>query len=150
MNVLLSVKPVYVEKIRNGKKKYEFRRSIFKKKGIRKIYVYSTSPVGKITASFEIKKILKDTPEKIWLKCQKYAGISQKDFFAYFKDTDTAYAIEIGAVDNFLNPVDPRNVIDDFRPPQSFYYLPSNFFENIEAKQPIQGNDIELIARYRL
>ena len=37
-DVLLSVKPEYVEKILEEKKKYEFRRSIFKRNDIEKIY----------------------------------------------------------------------------------------------------------------
>ena len=38
MNVLLSVKPKYAEKIVEGEKKYEFRRAIFKKQDIEKVY----------------------------------------------------------------------------------------------------------------
>ncbi len=64
MNVLLSVKPKYAEKIVEGTKKYEFRRSIFKRNDIEKVYIYSSSPVSKIIASFQIEKILKDSPEK--------------------------------------------------------------------------------------
>ena len=33
MNVLLSIKPKYVDEILAGKKIFEFRKSIFKKKG---------------------------------------------------------------------------------------------------------------------
>ena len=83
MNVLLSVKPKYAEKIVEGKKKYEFRRAIFKQQNIEKVYIYSSSPVSKIVGAFEIEKILKDSPEKIWTLCQKYAGISKKEFFDY-------------------------------------------------------------------
>jgi len=34
MNVLLSMKPRYVEKVLSGEKKYEFRKRIWKKKSI--------------------------------------------------------------------------------------------------------------------
>jgi len=44
-DVLLSVKPEYAEKILDGKKKYEFRRAIFKRNDIEKIYIYSSSPI---------------------------------------------------------------------------------------------------------
>jgi len=56
MNVLLSVKPKYTEKILEGEKKYEFRRAIFKKQNIEKVYIYSSSPVSKIVAAFDIEK----------------------------------------------------------------------------------------------
>lgn len=130
MNVLLSVKPEYAEKILEGKKKYEFRRSIFKRNDIDKVYIYSTSPISKIIASFEIEKILKDSPEMIWKQCQKYGGISKKDFFAYFNNSDSAYAIKIGDVDSFTEPIDPYHIIQNFKPPQSFYYLPLDFSQN--------------------
>ena len=130
MNVLLSVKPKYAEKIVEGKKKYEFRRAIFKKQNIEKVYIYSSSPVSKIVAAFEIEKILKDSPEKIWTLCQKYAGISKKDFFAYFKNSEMAFAIEIGYIDSFKEYIDPFKIIENFKPPQSFYYIPFTFQKN--------------------
>ena len=129
-DVLLSVKPEYVEKILKGKKKYEFRRSIFKRNDIEKIYIYSSSPIRKIIASFKIEKILKDSPENIWTLCQKYAGISKKDFFDYFQNSEMAFAIEIGYVNSFQEPIDPYLIIEDFTPPQSFYYLPHDFLQN--------------------
>jgi type I restriction enzyme S subunit len=130
MNVLLSVKPKYAEEILSGRKKYEFRRSVFKKQNIERVYIYSSSPVSKIVAAFEIEQILKGSPEKIWKLCHKYAGISKNDFFAYFKNCDVAYAIEIGNVDSFLNPINPHHIIEDFKPPQSFYYIPLSFLLN--------------------
>ncbi len=131
MNVLLSVKPKYVEKILDGEKKYEFRRTIFKKSEIEKVYIYSSSPVGKITATFEIERILTDEPEKIWELCHKYAGISEKDFFSYFKNSDIAHAIKIGNICKFPFPIDPYQVIENFNPPQSYYYLYLDFFQNL-------------------
>ena len=130
MNVLLSIKPKYSEKIIEGKKKYEFRRSIFKRDDIEKVYIYSTSPVSKIIASFLIEKIIKDSPEKIWKLCKKYAGISKKNFFTYFKNSEVAYAIEIGKIDTFEESIDPY-IKEDFKPPQSFYYVPTNFIQNL-------------------
>ncbi|MDP2766637.1 MAG: hypothetical protein Q8O41_04180 [Candidatus Methanoperedens sp.] len=131
MNVLLSVKPKYAEKILEGEKKYEFRRAIFRRNDVEKVYIYSSSPVSKIIAGFEIERILKDSPKEIWKKCQKYAGISKKDFFAYFKNSDVAYAIEIGDVDSFQESIDPYNINEDFKPPQSFYYVPTNFLQTL-------------------
>ena len=131
MNVLLSVKPKYAEKILKGTKKYEFRRSIFKRNDIEKVYIYSSSPVSKIIASFEIEKILIDSPEKIWKICQKYAGVAKNDFLAYFHNSDVAYAIKIGEVNSFQEPLDPFNIIEDFKPPQSFYYVTPNFIQSL-------------------
>jgi len=123
MNVLMSIKPKYAEKILDGEKKYEFRRSIFRRNNINKIYIYSSSPVSKIIAAFEIEKILKDSPEIIWTLCQKSAGISKKDFFSYFKNSEAAYAIKIENLEVFQTPIDPFCDFKNFKPPQSFYYF---------------------------
>ena len=66
MKVLLSINPEYVEKIFSGEKKYEFRRNIFKRKNIKSIIIYSTSPVKKVVGEFYIEEIIEDLPEKLW------------------------------------------------------------------------------------
>lgn len=48
MNVLLSIKPKYIEEIRKGNKKYEFRKTRFRQRHINEAYIYSTSPVKMI------------------------------------------------------------------------------------------------------
>ncbi|MHA1880714.1 MAG: hypothetical protein ACTSYG_09980 [Candidatus Heimdallarchaeota archaeon] len=129
MNVLLSVKPKFADEIIAGRKKYEFRKSIFKKEGIEKVYLYSSSPIKKIIAFFEIEGLLVDSPVRIWEICHEHAGISKRDFFRYFGNSDTGYAIRISNVREFSTPIDPYDIIEDFRPPQSFYYLPMNFIQ---------------------
>ena len=131
MNVLLSIKPKYVNEILAGKKKFEFRKAIFKKKDISKVFIYSSSPVKRIVASFEISKIIEDTPKKLWSQCHKYGGIKKQDFFDYFKDSDVAYAIEITNLNKLSEPIDPYALMTDFKAPQSYCYLPLDRFEKI-------------------
>ena len=64
MDVLLSIKPKYVKSIIEGEKRYEFRKTIFKNREINRIYIYSSSPVKKIVASFVIGTILEDHPSR--------------------------------------------------------------------------------------
>ena len=136
MNVLLSIKPKYVDEILAGKKIFEFRKAIFKKKDINKVFIYSSSPVKKVVASFEIDKIIDGSPQKIWEQCQKYGGISKEDFFNYFKNSDIGYAIEIKNLDKFSEPIDPYLLKTDFRAPQSYCYLSLDYFE-LGATKPI-------------
>ena len=126
MNVLLSVKPKYAEEIISGRKKYEFRKSIFKREDIKKMYIYSSSPVKKIIAIVDIVGILSDSPKELWEQCHEDAGISEREFFNYFKNSDIGYAIKISNVQEFSTPIDPY-IYEDFRPPQSFYYLPMSY-----------------------
>jgi len=116
MKILLSIKPEYVDKILTGEKKYEFRRKIFKK-DVKHVYVYSTTPVQRITISFKIETIIEDKPEILWDKYKEYAGISEEDFFKYFQNCNTGYAILISNV----KELKARKL--KIRPPQSYYYI---------------------------
>ena len=127
MNVLLSVKPEYAAKIVNGEKKYEFRRRIFKRRDVEQIFVYSTSPVGKIVGTITIKRILEGSTDEIWEKCSLYSGMTKEEYFCYFKDKEKAFAIEIRKVEVFTEPVDPYTIFDSFVPPQSFCYVDEDF-----------------------
>lgn len=124
MNVLLSIKPNFVEKITSGEKKYEFRKTGFKNhEGLDRVYIYSTSPTKKIIGSFKIGRILSGTPVSIWEECEEFAGISKAGFFDYFKNKDKAVAIAIEDLQIFKNPIDPFQSIKNFKAPQSFYYI---------------------------
>lgn len=120
--VLLSIKPEFAEKIFNGTKKYEFRKSIFKRPDIHKIIVYVSSPVKKIIGEFLVEDILCDTVESIWNKTHQYAGISKQYYQTYYKNRDKAYAIKIGNVIRYKYSCDLRGY-NVSTAPQSFIYI---------------------------
>lgn len=122
MKVLLSIKPEFAEKIFNGTKKFEFRRSIFKNQEIRKIVVYASSPVQKVIGEFEIDHIISLHPESLWAKTCKGSGITQDYFFEYFSDKEIGHAIKVKNIKRYKKPLCIR---EDFNaiPPQSFLYL---------------------------
>ncbi|MEI2762220.1 ASCH domain-containing protein [Methanothrix soehngenii] len=127
MDVLLSIKPKFAESIINGRKKYEFRKNAFSKKNIGLVYIYSTTPIKKIVGIFRISKIIEDKPSTLWHQLKDEAGISEEEFFDYFKNREVGFAFEIVKVEKFETPVDPKNVLPNFVPPQSFCYLKSSF-----------------------
>jgi predicted transcriptional regulator len=123
MDVLLSIKPKYVKSIIDGDKRYEFRKTIFKNREINRIYIYSSSPVKKIVGTFEIGGILEDHPSDLWDTVKEFAGIDDRDFFAYFEGKSRAFAIEIQNRQEFDNPIDPYETMPGFVPPQSYCYM---------------------------
>lgn len=124
MNVLLSIKPKYVEEIIKGNKRYEFRKSIFKSgEKLKLVYIYSTSPVKKIVGSFTIEAIIEEHPKVLWRRFSGHSGIEEKAFFEYFGTNNKGVAIKIGELDVFERPADPKKLIPNFVPPQSFRYL---------------------------
>ena len=123
MDVLLSIKPRFVEAIIDGRKRYEFRKNKFTKKDITRAYIYSTSPVKKIIGIFKISDIIEDSPSALWDRLKDHAGISEDEFFDYFRNKETGFALEIKEVEKFKNPIDPKTLIPNFVPPQSFHYI---------------------------
>ncbi len=123
MNVLLSIKPTFVERIFNGEKLYEFRKVIFKKDKIDHIYIYSSYPVKKIVGRFEIGGIIEDSPDRLWETCNGSSGLNYQEFFSYFSDKDRGYAIQIKDLVKFESPIEPQEILDNFTAPQSFCYI---------------------------
>ncbi|EMH0546639.1 ASCH domain-containing protein [Enterobacter hormaechei] len=125
MKVLLSIKPEFAEKILNGTKRFEFRKGIFKNQEISTVVIYATMPLGKVVGQFSIDYILSDEPEAIWKKTKDYAGISKKFFDSYYLGREKAYAIKVGDVERFENPMPISSLGQNIKPPQSYLYLPA-------------------------
>lgn len=121
MKVVLSIKPEFANKIFDGTKRFEFRKSIFKNDNIRSVLVYSSSPVQKVIGEFQIEQILKHDLETLWDLTKEFSGISEKYFYEYFGDKEHGYAIQIKKKTKFKVP---KCLREDYNllPPQSFAY----------------------------
>ena len=94
MNVILSIKPEFVEKIFSGEKQYEYRKVLFKQK-VDTVYIYASRPISKIVGEFKIDEILCDTPENIWKETRRQSGVTRKFFDKYYKGREKAVALKI-------------------------------------------------------
>ncbi|TYA14693.1 ASCH domain-containing protein [Paenibacillus faecis] len=122
MNVLLSIKPEFVEMIFSGEKKYEYRKTIFKRKDISRVIIYATAPVSRVVGEFEIDTILFEDVNTLWEETKTDAGIDEKFFFDYFTEKEKGYAIKIKKYKQYLKS---RKLNDVYHstPPQSFAYI---------------------------
>jgi predicted transcriptional regulator len=132
MRALLSIRPVHAENIFAGRKKFEFRRKVFARSDVRSVLVYSTRPVGKLVGEFEVAEILQASPSDLWKETHLGAGITERYFFDYFDGCKLAFAIKIGNVRRFRRSINPRDLIADFSPPQSFMYVREGSLESGE------------------
>ena len=123
MKVLLSIKPEYAEKILNGTKHYEFRKTIFRESSIKTIVIYATKPLGKIVGEFEISYILEEEPKKLWSITREHAGIPEDFFMDYFKNRSKGFAIKVGEAKRYKKPKDLYDIIGSKVAPQSFCYF---------------------------
>jgi predicted transcriptional regulator len=121
VSVLLSVKPKFANLIFNGNKKFEFRKSIFRK-SVKRILVYASSPVQQVIGEFTIHRVLYDTLPELWEQTRDHAGISEEVFYSYFAQKDAGYAIAITKVIKYKKPK-TLSEFSDGRPPQSFAYI---------------------------
>ena len=122
MNIIISVKPKYITTILTGEKKYEYRKSIFKK-SVNKIYVYASSPQKKFVGYFFFDGFIQGTPEYIWKQTSPVSGISESEFFDYYKDTNDSFALKINSFYPFAVFMDPSVVSPNFCAPQSYMYF---------------------------
>ena len=117
MNAILSIKPEFVEEIKAGKKRYEYRKSVFKKP-VEKVYVYASAPVSKVIGEFQPEDVLSGAPMEIWKKTKRFSGISEKFYKEYYRGKAAAYAI---VIQNFKLYKEPKDL--PFQAPQSFRYI---------------------------
>lgn len=120
--ILLSIKPKFIEEIKSGKKKFEYRKSIFKKTDVDIVVIYASSPISKAVGEFKIKQIIKDEPCKIWNLTKDKSGITKDFFNEYFNSKTFAYAIEIEDFKLYNNPID-ISIKYQLKAPQSFCYI---------------------------
>ena len=130
--ILLSIKPEFIEKIFSGEKEFEFRKNRCKS-DVNKIIIYSTAPVKKVVGTADIEYIIEDTPSKVWERTQNKSGISYDFFNSYYAGCTKSVAYKLTNVKKYIQPKD----LSDFGvsvPPQSFVYLPNHDAKIIKKK----------------
>ena len=60
MNVILSIRPTFCQSIFEGKKVYEYRKRVFKRTDVDKVYIYASKPICKIVGYFTITDMIED------------------------------------------------------------------------------------------
>lgn len=124
-DVVLSVRPLYSDKIFKGIKTVELRRRfpVAAPRGIT-AYIYSTSPVRAMVGSTEIQDVIKLPVADIWRKYGKMAQIDRSDFDEYFSGLKDGFALKIAKARSFTRPIDLSELRErfGFEPPQSFLY----------------------------
>jgi len=122
MKVILSIKPIYAEKILNGEKTYELRKTIFKNSEIKKVIVYASSPVSRVIGEFEIDKIINQEINSLWETTKDSSCVTRDFFDSYFQNKKTGYAIKIKKYKRYVKTFDIQKEYG-VKAPQSFSYI---------------------------
>lgn len=124
--LFISVKPEFVEKIFNGTKTIELRKSIPKVEIDDLIIIYSTSPVMSVIGTCRVKEIIANKPTKLWHDCANKMGIDRKRYFEYFDGKDIAVGIILKDIKRSKVEIPLSRLRLKFRgfhPPQTFRYF---------------------------
>lgn len=128
VEIVISIKSKYVELIANKTKNYEFRNYV-PKKGVDRIWIYTSSPIKRLEYVADIDYIIKQ-PQTI-----DENGIGNYEFNNL--SGDYCYAYHIKNLYKLKNPIDLITLKKDFNfnAPQSYFYLENNIKLNNYLKE---------------
>lgn len=110
MDILISIKTKYVNKIFNGEKTFEFRKYFSTSlKGSRAI-IYSSGLERAIVGEFTIGNIIYDSIDNLWKKFGSKSGITKEEFLNYFGKKRYGFAIEIKNITRYPIPLHLRDI----------------------------------------
>ena len=122
-NVLMSIKPRYADEIFNGGKRVEFRRICFPET-VKRVYVYSSSPIKRIIGYFLIEKIDYDFTNRLWEKYDLKGAIPKEIFDEYFSGVDKGYAVVVKDIRPFKYGIAIKDVFSrNYTIPQNYRYI---------------------------
>jgi len=124
--MMLSIHPRHVEKILNGTKSVELRRTKPVVLPGQPVAIYATLPSGALVATCRIGRILSDTPTAIWRSVGDFTGVSRVVFDDYFEGAKYAVALCLEAVTALAGEISLQELRDrdhHFHPPQTWHFL---------------------------
>ncbi len=131
---LLAIRPKYVEEIKAGIKKYEFRKKIpdFSSEEISKtVIVYCSKPVKAIVGEFKVEKVLSMTFSDLMKEISATESYCKR-IKNYFGEIEKCNALKISEYVEYVNPVsleELRALYQGFTAPQNYRYLDKNIKE---------------------
>lgn len=121
-SILISIHPEYVDKILSGEKRFEFRKKV-PATGLKRMVIYSTSPVMKVVAVAEVEATISESPDRVWRKTRQASGITKEFFQEYFGTREIAHALVIGRVKRLKNPISLKSLCSSLVAPQSYRFI---------------------------
>lgn len=121
--IVLSIKPQYAALILAGSKTVEFRRA-WAAESVDTVAIYASAPIQRLVGVVKVTEVVRAKPTKLWSYCTRCGGgLSKAELSAYLDGKETGFAIFLMDAQRFSQSIDPRKIIKNFSPPQSFRYL---------------------------
>lgn len=148
-NVLLSVHPQNLERIKYGEQRIEFRKKLWDRRNtIERVFMYEAFPVSRIVGYFEVAGVLFGTPESVYQRAGLFTGCTKEEYFDYAAGSKRMYGVLIKCPEYFNRPVHLQEV--GLRAPQDFFYLDDETVEKIlkfskRTPEEIAGNEMSSV-----
>ncbi len=125
-NILISVEHRHAVRILSGMKKVELRRRPLRISLGTHVWIYSKAPHAAVGVVATVGQVVSDSPERLWEKCGRVAGISRSEFNEYFSGATLGWAIfleHVHALPRAVTLKALRRWSAPFHPPQFFMRL---------------------------
>lgn len=119
--IIISIKPVFTEKILNWEKIYELRKR-FSDKKISKAIIYESSPISKVVGEFDVEEVLCETIDILWEKTKTSSCVDKKFFNEYYNWKEYWYALKVKNPKRYKAPKSLSEYWKKY-PPQSYYFI---------------------------
>lgn len=121
--IVLSIKQKYAERILDGSKTVEFRRT-WAAGDVETIAIYASSPVQRLVGLVTVSDVVRAEPAALWTYCSnRGGGMSEAELQEYFDGKEVGFAVLLKDATPFTSGIDPHEIVENFSPPQSFRYL---------------------------
>ena len=123
MDILMSIRPEYVNFIRSGKKRVELRKKFPLDIVGKNIYIYESSPIQKIVGKIIPVDIIKYSIGDLWEQTNQQSCITKEKFISYFSNKSFGIAIYFK---EFISYPNISLTVIGKKAPQSYCYLQRN------------------------
>ena len=138
--LLMSIRPCYWERIAEGSKRFELRRTPVRCQEGDLVLVYASAPCKALVGAFEVEGVIRRTKQEVWRKLGPDLGIDRESYFRYFDGTELATAIKVRRVVSLAEIALSRlrSIWPEFRPPQSFMYWQADHLRHLELEPALR------------
>jgi predicted transcriptional regulator len=124
--LFISIKEQYVNRIFDGTKQIELRKSRPNVNMGDHVIIYCTSPVKAIVGVAKVQSVISHTPQQMWKLHSKRLGIERSDYFNYYEHVDKAIGIVLSDVERLSYEICLSHIkeqLPKFSPPQTYKYF---------------------------
>jgi predicted transcriptional regulator len=125
-DIIISIKPSYVEEILAGRKTVELRRRFPECLGSGGIlWIYATKPEQSLIGAARVKAVRRMSLGSLWRSFGEQARVPKSFFNEYFSGAREGFGVVLGSVVRFEEAISVSELRERFRfsPPQSYRYI---------------------------